>query len=108
MNDRHLQTPEERLDIGPARHEPAALASAVLHCMSDRPLALYVDQACSLKCVPAHALGEMLDEIEVDDIVGVYSPKAACDAIADDIRAYVEARFGAPRLAPASGPRPAA
>lgn len=91
MTDHHLHGLEESLDVGSPRHEPATLASIVLSCMRDRPLAVYVGDDESLKCVPARAVGE----IEVDDIVGVYSPKADLDAIADDIRAYVEARFGA-------------
>lgn len=107
MSDHDLQA-SESLDIGPAQYEPATLASTVLGCMRDRPLALYVDERRSLKCVPARALGEMLDEIDVDDIVGVYSPKAALDAIADDIRAYVEARFGESRTPLASAPHCAA
>jgi hypothetical protein len=92
MTDQHLHGLEESLEVGPPQNEPATLASIILSCMRDRPLAVYVGEDRSLKCVPARALGE----IEIDDIVGVYSPKAELDAIADDIRAYVEARFGVP------------
>lgn len=104
MTDQHLHGLEESLDVGSPRNEAATLASIVLSCMRDRPLAVYVGEDRSFRCVPARALGE----IEVDDIVGVYSPKADLDAIADDIRAYVEARFGPAFEPPALAPRRAA
>ena len=85
------------LRMGSAMDEPATLASNVLGLMRDRPLAIYLGDDGSFQCVPACALGE----VEVDDIVGVYSGKAARDAIADDIRAYVEARFGSRRVSEA-------
>lgn len=91
---------DESIDVGSPREEPEALASAVLGCMRDRPLAVYCGDDRSLKCVPARALGE----IDIDDIVGVYSPKARRDEIAEDIRAYVDARFGLATVAP-SGSR---
>lgn len=100
MTDQHLHGLEEGLEVGSPHTEPATLASVVLGFMRDRPLAVYVGDDGSLQCVPARALGE----VEVDDIVGVYSPKAGPDAIAEDIRAYVEARFGS-RQAPAPGGR---
>jgi len=104
MTDQHLHGLEESFDVGSPQGEPATLASIVLGCMRDRPLAVYLGEDRSLRCVPARALGE----IEIDDIVGVYSPKADLDAIADDIRAYVEARFGPARVPPVLAPRRAA
>ena len=90
MTHPHLHGLKESRELGSPQDEPATLASNVLGFMRDRPLAIYLGDDGSFQCVPASALGE----VEVDDIVGVYSPKAARDAIADDIRTYVEARFG--------------
>jgi hypothetical protein len=104
MTDQHLHGLEESLDVGSPQDEPATLASIVLNCMRDRPLAVYLGEGRSLRCVPARALGD----IEIDDIVGVYSPKSDLDAIADDIRSYVEARFGPARVPPALTPLRAA
>lgn len=98
MTDQHLHGLEESIEVGFPQTEPSTLASIVLGFMHDRPLAVYLGDDGALRCVPARALGE----VEVDDIVGVYSPKAALDTIAEDIRAYVEARFGSRQAASAA------
>lgn len=101
MTDQHRHGLEESLEVGPPHAEPARLASVVIGYMRDRPLAVYVGDDATLQCVPARALGE----VEVDDIIGVYSPKAAPAVIAEDIRAYVEARFGVRSTPAAPGRR---